>query len=190
MRRNAVCMVSRGAERRSSCTVICTYPVGYIGMSNAICALGSCSVNAVAGDRIFIGQSTIGTSLFELETPYADPHVRCCERCDAKHPPTRLFLIPEKEIRPETHALPSDWPSALRRRPGTRRVCQAPVSRGKAKAPGQELACGASLFLIGDGFELIFPEVNPDISVIIFQSAQGAPRHQHNPEFWLQGNRK
>ncbi len=57
-------------------------------MSNAICALGSCSVNAVAGDRIFIGQSTIGTSLFELETPYADPHVRCCERCDAKHPPT------------------------------------------------------------------------------------------------------
>ena len=107
-----------------------------------------------------------------------------------KHPPTRLFLIPEKEIRPETHALPSDLPSALRRRPGTRRVCQAPVSRGKAKAPGQELACGASLFLIGDGFELIFPEVNPDISVIIFQSAQGAPRHQHNPEFWLQGNRK
>ena len=90
MRRNAVCMVSRGAERRSSCTVICTYPVGYIGMSNAICALGSCSVNAVAGDRIFIGQSTIGTSLFELETPYADPHVRCCERCDAKHPPTRF----------------------------------------------------------------------------------------------------
>ena len=60
-------------------------------MSNAICALGSCSVNAVAGDRIFIGQSTIGTSLFELETPYADPHVRCCERCDAKHPPTRLI---------------------------------------------------------------------------------------------------
>ena len=59
-------------------------------MSNAICALGSCSVNAVAGDRIFIGQSTIGTSLFELETPYADPHVRCCERCDAKHPPTRF----------------------------------------------------------------------------------------------------
>ena len=91
MRRNAVCMVSRGAERRSSCTVICTYPVGYIGMSNAICALGSCSVNAVAGDRIFIGQSTIGTSLFELETPYADPHVRCCERCDAK---TSAYLIP------------------------------------------------------------------------------------------------
>ena len=60
-------------------------------MSNAICALGSCSVNAVAGDRIFIGQSTIGTSLFELETPYADPHVRCCERCDAKHPPTRFL---------------------------------------------------------------------------------------------------
>ena len=60
-------------------------------MSNAICALGSCSVNAVAGDRIFIGQSTIGTSLFELETPYADPHVRCCERCDAKHPPTRFY---------------------------------------------------------------------------------------------------
>ena len=61
-------------------------------MSNAICTLGSCSVNAVAGDRIFIGQSTIGTSLFELETPYADPHVRCCERCDAKHPPTRLRM--------------------------------------------------------------------------------------------------
>ena len=61
-------------------------------MSNAICALGSCSVNAVAGDRIFIGQSTIGTSLFELETPYADPHVRCCERGDAKHPPTRLLF--------------------------------------------------------------------------------------------------
>ena len=26
----------------------------------------------------------IGISLFKLETPYADPHVRCCERCDAK----------------------------------------------------------------------------------------------------------
>ena len=109
MRRNAVCMVSRGAERRSSCTVICTYPVGYIGMSNAICALGSCSVNAVAGDRIFIGQSTIGTSLFELETPYADPHVRCCERCDAKHPPTRLGR--------QDPLSPSPFP-AVRRLPG------------------------------------------------------------------------
>ena len=33
---------------------------------------------------IVIGQSTGGISLFKLETPYADPHVRCCERCDAK----------------------------------------------------------------------------------------------------------
>ena len=35
-------------------------------------------------EHIFVGQSTIGISLFKLETPYADPHVRCCERCDAK----------------------------------------------------------------------------------------------------------
>lgn len=43
----------------------------------------------------------------------------------------------------------------------------------KSEGAGAGIACGASLFLIGDGFELIFPEVNPDISVIIFQSAQG-----------------
>ena len=35
-------------------------------------------------EHVFVGQSTIGISLFKLETPYADPHVRCCERCDAK----------------------------------------------------------------------------------------------------------
>ena len=35
-------------------------------------------------EYVFVGQSTIGISLFKLETPYADPHVRCCERCDAK----------------------------------------------------------------------------------------------------------
>ena len=35
-------------------------------------------------EHVFVGQSTIGISLLKLETPYADPHVRCCERCDAK----------------------------------------------------------------------------------------------------------
>ena len=35
-------------------------------------------------EYVFVGQSTIGISLLKLETPYADPHVRCCERCDAK----------------------------------------------------------------------------------------------------------
>ena len=35
-------------------------------------------------EHVFVGESTIGISLFKLETPYADPHVRCCERCDAK----------------------------------------------------------------------------------------------------------
>ena len=35
-------------------------------------------------EHVFVGQSTIGISLLKLEPPYADPHVRCCERCDAK----------------------------------------------------------------------------------------------------------
>ena len=35
-------------------------------------------------EHVFVGQSTIGISLLKLETPYADPHVQCCERCDAK----------------------------------------------------------------------------------------------------------
>ena len=35
-------------------------------------------------EHVFVGQSTIGISLLKLETPYADPHVRYCERCDAK----------------------------------------------------------------------------------------------------------
>ena len=40
---------------------------------------------------IVIGQSTGGISLFKLETPYADPHVRCCERCDAKTSAYSIF---------------------------------------------------------------------------------------------------
>ena len=37
----------------------------------------------------------VQTQVFELETPYAEPHVRCCERCDAKtsaYSITRLSL--------------------------------------------------------------------------------------------------
>ena len=44
---------------------------------------------------IVIGQSTGGISLFKLETPYADPHVRCCERCDAKTSAYSIFGNPE-----------------------------------------------------------------------------------------------
>ena len=43
-------------------------------------------------EHVFVGQSTIGISLFKLETPYADPHVRCCERCDAKTSAYSIFL--------------------------------------------------------------------------------------------------
>ena len=44
-------------------------------------------------EYVFVGQSTIGISLFKLETPYADPHVRCCERCDAKTSAYSIFII-------------------------------------------------------------------------------------------------
>ena len=44
-------------------------------------------------EYVFVGQSTIGISLFKLEKPYADPHVRCCERCDAKTSAYSIFCL-------------------------------------------------------------------------------------------------
>ena len=53
-------------------------------------------------EHVFVGQSTIGISLLKLETPYADPHVRCCERCDAKTSAySILFMSDSIEDNPE-----------------------------------------------------------------------------------------
>ena len=56
---------------------------GYVNPSNKDLLKNKSLVPQLA-EYVFVGQSTIGTSLFKLETPYADPHVWCCERCDAK----------------------------------------------------------------------------------------------------------
>ena len=66
-------------------------------------------------EHVFVGQSTIGISLFKLETPYADPHVRCCERCDAKTSAYSIF----------NHAV-------LRHLPGGRLPVRAKASAGSA----------------------------------------------------------
>ena len=56
-------------------------------------------------EHVFVGQSTIGISLFKLETPYADPHVRCCERCDAKTSAYSIVILRELKASIQVHAL-------------------------------------------------------------------------------------
>ena len=64
-------------------------------------------------EHVFVGQSTIGISLFKLETPYADPHVRCCERCDAKTSAYSIAPTLEFFLLTIAHFLPSLFSDAV-----------------------------------------------------------------------------
>ena len=63
------------------------------------------TLNIKNGDQTETVQ--IGISLFKLETPYADPHVRCCERCDAKTSAYSIAPTLEFFLLTIAHFLPS-----------------------------------------------------------------------------------
>ena len=64
-------------------------------------------------EHVFVGQSTIGISLFKLETPYADPHVRCCERCDAKTSAYSIVLNGRRVLHQALYRIRKEWYSLL-----------------------------------------------------------------------------